>query len=76
MKVPHQGAVVSHDRQVDEQALTALAEDVEPSVLSYREFRRREDLRAWYRRRREYELCGAAHPKARASAPPVRAPPA
>jgi len=30
----------------------AVPEDVEPTVLSYQEFLRRENLRAWYRRRR------------------------
>jgi hypothetical protein len=70
-----QGAAVSHETRASEQALTVLAEDLEPTVLSYREFRRREDLRAWYRRRREYELTGAAFPSARAGNPPRAAAP-
>jgi hypothetical protein len=31
-------------------------EELEPEVLSYREFRNREALLAWERRRRAYEL--------------------
>jgi hypothetical protein len=58
---------VSHETHSDEPAPITLAEDLEPTVLSYREFRRRQDLLAWYRRRREYELTGAVHP----SAPPA-----
>jgi hypothetical protein len=70
MKASHQGADVSHETQAGERALTLLAEDLEPAVLSYREFRRREDLRAWYRRRREQELNGAVYPSARAAGAP------
>lgn len=55
---------MTHEKHSDEQLPAALAEDVEPTVLSYREFRRREDLRAWYRRRREQELTGAVYPSA------------
>jgi hypothetical protein len=58
----------------NEPAPTSLAEDVEPSVLSYREFRRRQDLLAWYQRRREHEL-GSRYPSAR-PAPGRAGPPA
>jgi hypothetical protein len=61
---------VSHERHPDEQVPAALAEDIEPTVLSYREFHRREILQAWYRRRREQELTGAVYPSARAGHPP------
>ena len=44
-------------------------EDVEPTVLSYQEFLRRENLRAWYRRRREHELTGVPYPNAAARRP-------
>jgi len=66
---------VSHETQPDEKVPAALAEDLEPTVLSYREFRRRQDLQAWYRRRREQELTGAVYPSARPDRPPG-APPA
>jgi hypothetical protein len=56
---------VSHETHSDEQLPATLEDDVEPTVLSYREFRRREHLQAWYRRRREQELTGAAYPSAR-----------
>jgi hypothetical protein len=60
---------VSHERNWGEQVPT-LAEDVEPTVLSYQEFRRREDLRAWYQRRRQQELTGVSYPSSyRAHAP-------
>jgi hypothetical protein len=56
---------VSHETHDNEQGPAALAADVEPTVLSYREFCRREHLRAWYRRRREQELTGVVYPSAR-----------
>jgi len=69
MKASHQGAAVSQETHADGPALTGPDEDAEATVLSYREFRRREDLRAWYQRRREQELTGVAYPSARASTP-------
>jgi len=65
---------VSHERHWGEQMPAALAEDVEPSVLSYQEFRRREDLRAWYQRRRQQELTGALYPSAHRDHAPTSAP--
>ena len=55
---------MSHEWHLGEQVPAALGEDVEPTVLSYQEFRRREDLRAWYQRRRQQELTGVSYPSA------------
>lgn len=64
---------MSHETYSNESAPISLAEDLEPTVLSYREFRRRQDLLAWYRRRAEHELTGPVAPGTPPG--PRRAPP-